>query len=199
MFVAVIPPEAGRRGPRRVPGAAACGGAVPVEHAGAVAPHAGVRGQRPGPGVRRAGGPARRRGRQAAADPGEDRRRGSVPRRGPGKGDLRRDRTTARRRARADGHRGPERAHHRRGRGRRAAVPAAPDPGPDGPAGRGDEVGAPARRLRGPAWTVEEIALVASYLGEGPRNRPRHEVVETFSLGPAGSGPARPAAPPRGR
>jgi 2'-5' RNA ligase len=51
----------------------------------------------------------------------------------------------------------------------------------------------------GPAWTVEEIALVASYLGEGPRNRPRHEVVETFSLGRAGSGPARPDAPPRGR
>ena len=51
----------------------------------------------------------------------------------------------------------------------------------------------------GPAWMVEEIALVASYLGEGPRSRPRHEVVETFSLGRAGSGPARPDAPPRGR
>jgi len=36
---------------------------------------------------------------------------------------------------------------------------------------------------RGPAWTAEEIALVASHLGEGPRNRPRHEVVETFTLG----------------
>ena len=51
----------------------------------------------------------------------------------------------------------------------------------------------------GPRWTVEEIALVASYLGEGPRNRPRHEVVETFSLGRAGSGPAPDDAPPRGR
>lgn len=51
----------------------------------------------------------------------------------------------------------------------------------------------------GPAWTVEEIALVASYLGEGPRNRARHEVLETFSLGRAGSGPAPSAAPPRGR
>jgi 2'-5' RNA ligase len=51
----------------------------------------------------------------------------------------------------------------------------------------------------GPSWRAEEIALVASYLGEGPRNRPRHEVVETFSLGRAGSGPARPDAPPRGR
>jgi 2'-5' RNA ligase len=52
---------------------------------------------------------------------------------------------------------------------------------------------------RGPEWTVEEIALVASHLGEGPRKRPRHEVLETFSLGPAGSGPGRPDAPPRGR
>jgi 2'-5' RNA ligase len=51
----------------------------------------------------------------------------------------------------------------------------------------------------GPRWTVEEIALVASYLGDGPRNRARHEVVETFSLGRAGSGPAPDDAPPRGR
>ncbi len=51
----------------------------------------------------------------------------------------------------------------------------------------------------GPTWTVDEIALVASYLGEGPRNRPRHEVVETFTLGRGGSDPARPDAPPRGR
>lgn len=36
---------------------------------------------------------------------------------------------------------------------------------------------------RGPQWQVEEISLVASYLGEGPRNRPRHEVVDTFALG----------------
>ncbi len=35
----------------------------------------------------------------------------------------------------------------------------------------------------GPTWRIGEIALVASHLGEGPRNRPRHEVVETFSLG----------------
>jgi 2'-5' RNA ligase len=51
----------------------------------------------------------------------------------------------------------------------------------------------------GPRWTVEQIALVASYLGEGPRNRARHEVVETFSLGRAGSGPAPADAPPHGR
>lgn len=36
---------------------------------------------------------------------------------------------------------------------------------------------------RGPAWTVDEITLVASYLGEGPRKRPRHEVVASFPLG----------------
>jgi 2'-5' RNA ligase len=36
---------------------------------------------------------------------------------------------------------------------------------------------------RGPEWRLDEIALVASYLGEGPHKRPRHEVVEKFSLG----------------
>jgi 2'-5' RNA ligase len=51
----------------------------------------------------------------------------------------------------------------------------------------------------GPAWAVEEIALVASYLGEAPRNRARHEVVETFSLGRAGSDPAPGDVPPSGR
>ena len=35
---------------------------------------------------------------------------------------------------------------------------------------------------------VVDVALVASYLGEGPRGRPRHQVVERFSLGRAGSG-----------
>ena len=35
---------------------------------------------------------------------------------------------------------------------------------------------------RGPPWRLDEIALVASYLGEGPRKRPRHEVLETYSL-----------------
>jgi RNA 2',3'-cyclic 3'-phosphodiesterase len=35
---------------------------------------------------------------------------------------------------------------------------------------------------RGPTWTVERMTLLASYLGEGPRNRPRHEVVEEFAL-----------------
>lgn len=52
---------------------------------------------------------------------------------------------------------------------------------------------------RGPEWTVDEVALVASHLGEGPRKRPRYEVVETFSLGRAGTDPAPPDAPPRGR
>jgi 2'-5' RNA ligase len=36
---------------------------------------------------------------------------------------------------------------------------------------------------RGPVWTAEEIALVASHLGEGPRRRPRYEVVARFPLG----------------
>lgn len=36
---------------------------------------------------------------------------------------------------------------------------------------------------RGPTWTADEIGLVESHLGEGPRNRPRYEVRETFRLG----------------
>ena len=34
----------------------------------------------------------------------------------------------------------------------------------------------------GVSWQLDHIALVASYLGEGPRKRPRHEVIETFAL-----------------
>jgi 2'-5' RNA ligase len=36
---------------------------------------------------------------------------------------------------------------------------------------------------RGPTYRIDEISLIASYLGEGPRKRPRYEVVETFALG----------------
>jgi 2'-5' RNA ligase len=36
---------------------------------------------------------------------------------------------------------------------------------------------------RGPGWTVDAIHLVASYLGEGPRGRPRYESVASFPLG----------------
>jgi RNA 2',3'-cyclic 3'-phosphodiesterase len=36
---------------------------------------------------------------------------------------------------------------------------------------------------RGPAYDVDEISLIASHLGEGPRKRPRYEVLETFPLG----------------
>jgi 2'-5' RNA ligase len=39
---------------------------------------------------------------------------------------------------------------------------------------------------RGPTWWVESMALVQSHLGEGPRKRPRYEVVETFALAPPG-------------
>ena len=34
----------------------------------------------------------------------------------------------------------------------------------------------------GPAWTADTVALIASHLGEGPRRRPRYEVVEEFVL-----------------
>lgn len=36
---------------------------------------------------------------------------------------------------------------------------------------------------RGPVWAAEEVALVQSHLGEGPRKRPRYEVIESFPLG----------------
>ena len=36
---------------------------------------------------------------------------------------------------------------------------------------------------RGPTYELHEIALIASYLGEGPGKRPRYEVRETFRLG----------------
>lgn len=35
----------------------------------------------------------------------------------------------------------------------------------------------------GPPWPVQEIVLVASHLGEGPRRRPRHEVLASWALG----------------
>jgi 2'-5' RNA ligase len=34
----------------------------------------------------------------------------------------------------------------------------------------------------GPPWAADEVSLVASYLGEGPRGRPRHVTVDTFPL-----------------
>lgn len=43
---------------------------------------------------------------------------------------------------------------------------------------------------RGPTWPAEEVRLVASHLGEGPRRRPRYEVVESFRIG-SGPGPVR--------
>lgn len=35
---------------------------------------------------------------------------------------------------------------------------------------------------RGPTWPATEIVLIESHLGEGPRRRPRYEVVESFPL-----------------
>ena len=37
----------------------------------------------------------------------------------------------------------------------------------------------------GPSWAVAEIELIASHLGEGPRKRPRHEVLASLPLGGA--------------
>jgi 2'-5' RNA ligase len=52
--------------------------------------------------------------------------------------------------------------------------------------GRPAEVSSWVRLLdtyEGPEWTTGTVALVASHLGQGPRNRPRHEVVEQFRVG----------------
>jgi 2'-5' RNA ligase len=40
---------------------------------------------------------------------------------------------------------------------------------------------------RGPTWDAHEISLIESHLGEGPRKRPRYEVIESFPLGRPGS------------
>lgn len=39
-----------------------------------------------------------------------------------------------------------------------------------------------------PSWEARQIALIASYLGQGPNARPRHEVRATFALGPPSIG-----------
>lgn len=36
---------------------------------------------------------------------------------------------------------------------------------------------------RGPEWAIASFVLVESHLGEGPRRRPRHEVVAEFPFG----------------
>jgi RNA 2',3'-cyclic 3'-phosphodiesterase len=36
---------------------------------------------------------------------------------------------------------------------------------------------------RGPTWTADTVTLIESHLGEGPRKRPRYEVVEELPLG----------------
>ena len=36
---------------------------------------------------------------------------------------------------------------------------------------------------RGPSYDLDEVSLIASHLGEGPRKRPRYELLETFALG----------------
>jgi len=40
----------------------------------------------------------------------------------------------------------------------------------------------------GPSWQAREVALVASYLGQGRGGRSRHEVREIFALGPPSMG-----------
>lgn len=36
---------------------------------------------------------------------------------------------------------------------------------------------------RGPTWTVSELALIESHLGQGPHGKPRYDTVATFPLG----------------
>jgi 2'-5' RNA ligase len=40
----------------------------------------------------------------------------------------------------------------------------------------------------GPSWQAHEVALIASYLGQGRGGRSRHEVREIFALGPPSIG-----------
>jgi 2'-5' RNA ligase len=40
----------------------------------------------------------------------------------------------------------------------------------------------------GPSWQAQEVALIASYLGQGRNGTSRHEVREIFSLGPPSIG-----------
>lgn len=40
----------------------------------------------------------------------------------------------------------------------------------------------------GPSWQVDEVALIASYLGQGRNGRSRHVVQEIFPLGPPSIG-----------
>jgi RNA 2',3'-cyclic 3'-phosphodiesterase len=40
----------------------------------------------------------------------------------------------------------------------------------------------------GPSWAVNEVQLIASYLGQGRHGRARHEVREIFTLGPPNIG-----------
>ncbi len=35
----------------------------------------------------------------------------------------------------------------------------------------------------GPAWSTDTVSLIASHLGEGPRKRPRYELVEELAVG----------------
>jgi len=52
--------------------------------------------------------------------------------------------------------------------------------------GRPAEVSSWVRLLdayEGPEWTTATVSLVASHLGQGPRNRPRYELVEEFDVG----------------
>lgn len=39
---------------------------------------------------------------------------------------------------------------------------------------------------RGPAWQADRLVLIESHLGEGPRRRPRYEVVGQYPLGRPG-------------
>jgi 2'-5' RNA ligase len=44
---------------------------------------------------------------------------------------------------------------------------------------------------RGPTWSVDRLTLIESHLGEGPRKRPRYDVLAEFPLGRTGQ-PATP-------
>ena len=182
MFVAVVPPHEAvehldeflERAPRR--------GAVPVGAGRAAARHAGVPRRRARPAARRPG-----RSGSAARPPGVRPSRravaggGAFPNAGRARVAVGRPRPRRARPHRADRlATGARAAASRAGiAGRRASGSGRTSPWPG--SATPQEVTSWVRLLdayRGPAWTVDRLTLVASYLGEGPRGRPRYELVE---------------------
>ena len=128
---------------------------------------------------------ARLRGRSAYSLRDANRRRRRVPERVCGEGSVGRSRSR-RRRGRATRPTLRQRPRCRESGRRPARRHGLPPHITIARLGRPQELSNWVRLLdtyAGPPWPVNEIELVASHLGEGPRRRPRHEVLATLPLG----------------